>query len=124
MPQPGMQWWHIVISTYASWLPGDPRGFRSKKHKIHSSGDYKNLPPEGEHQGLHAYSKKISGEKVIIPNHLWPVVGGAILKHLKKLNRRILALSVSATHCHMLVELPQDEKEARHIVGQCKSDSS
>ncbi|HEX3314753.1 MAG TPA: hypothetical protein VHR72_07680 [Gemmataceae bacterium] len=30
------------LSTYGSWLPGNPRGFRSRKHRIHSSGDYKN----------------------------------------------------------------------------------
>src|SRR5437870_1204489 len=106
MPQPGKQWWHVVISTYASWLPGEPRGFRSRGHKIHSSGDYKNPPPEGEHRGLHEYSKRISGDKVIIPKGLRPVAGRAILKRLAKLDQRILVLSISATHGHMLVEFP------------------
>jgi hypothetical protein len=53
MPKPGMRWRHCVIGTHNSWLPGDPRGFRAIDHKIHSSGDYKNPPPEGEHSGLH-----------------------------------------------------------------------
>jgi hypothetical protein len=49
MPLPGMAWRHLVIFTHNSWLPGDPRGFRSQNHKILSSGDYKNPPPPGEH---------------------------------------------------------------------------
>ena len=48
MPRPNKCWWHVTLSTYGSWLPGDQRGFRSRKHKIHSSGDYKNPPPASE----------------------------------------------------------------------------
>jgi len=48
------KWFHITFSTYGAWLPGDPRGFRAWKHKRHSSGDYTNRPPRGEHAGLHA----------------------------------------------------------------------
>ncbi len=56
MPTPGKCWWHNILSTHGSWLPGNPRGFRSRNHRIHSSGDYKNPPPLGEHAGLHRLS--------------------------------------------------------------------
>src|SRR5947207_10093448 len=45
-------WIHVVVGTYRSWDFGDERGFRSRKHRIHSSGDYKNPPPKREHEGL------------------------------------------------------------------------
>src|SRR5262249_36777902 len=86
MPKPGYQWRHVVISTWNSWLPGDPRGFRSKKHKIHSSGDYKNPPPEGDHRFLHDYWKDRVEETVVIPADLREAVGKAILEKLDQLN--------------------------------------
>ena len=119
-----MRWRHVVISTYSSWLPGDPRGFRSKKHKIHSSGDYKHRPPVGEHAGLHRYSQKISGQPIVIPADLRPEVGKAILEKIKKLKFRILVIAVAGMHTHMLVELPDNMDEIRQIIGQCKTMAS
>jgi REP element-mobilizing transposase RayT len=124
MPKPGMRWRHVVISTLNSWLPGDPRGFRTMDHNIHSSGDYKNPPPKGEHSGLHEYSKKISDNPVIIPRELRETVGRAILAKLEKLNHQVLAIAVAGMHTHFLVELPESITKVRHIVGQCKTTSS
>jgi REP element-mobilizing transposase RayT len=124
MPNPGMRWRHVTISTYNSWLPDDPRGFRSKKHRIHSSGDYRNPPPAGEHSRLHRYTKQISGQPVVIPADARSIVGKAILKKLDKLGYRILVLAVAGMHAHMLVELPDDDKTVKGIIGQCKTVSS
>jgi REP element-mobilizing transposase RayT len=119
-----MRWRHVVISTHNSWLPGDPRGFRAKNHKIHSSGDYKNPPPPGEPAGLYAFSKNISGAPVVIPPDLRRVVGKSILAKLNKLHFRTLAMAVAGMHVHFLAELPADIKKVRHVVGQCKAVSS
>ncbi len=124
MPRPGMRWRHVTIGTWNSWLPGDARGFRSKQHKVHSSGDYRSPPPEGEHAGLHRYSERISAEPVLIPVDARPIVGVAILKKLGKLEYRILVLAVAGMHSHMLVELPDDLKTIKQIIGQCKTVSS
>jgi REP element-mobilizing transposase RayT len=124
MPKPGMRWRHVVISTANSWLPGEPRGFRSRDHKIHSSGDYRNPPPAGEHAGLFRYSKKISGEPIVIPGDLRPEIGKAILRKLEDQGYQVLVLSVAATHAHVLVELPSHDGDVRHVVGQCKAVSS
>ena len=82
MPQAGMSWSHIIISPQNSWLPGDRRGFRSRNHKIHSSGDYKNLPPPEEHAGLRRYHDQRAGAVVWIPKECNEVVGRAISKKL------------------------------------------
>jgi REP element-mobilizing transposase RayT len=119
-----MRWRHMVISTVNSWLPGDPRGFRSRDHDVHSSGDYKNPPPPGEHEGLYNYSREISSDPVVIPRDLRPTVGQAILRKLKKLDHRVLALAVAGMHVHMLVELPDSRSLIGHIIGQCKTVSS
>lgn len=124
MPVEGKQWWHVIISTYNSWLPGDARGFRSRDHKIHSSGDYKAPPPKEEHEGLRKYHEQKADEPVVIPEEAKETVGRAILAKLEKLEHRCLALSVASTHSHWLVELPEDEKTVRKIVGECKTKSS
>ena len=121
MPRPGMLWRHVVISTHNSWLPGDPRGFRSKDHKIHSSGDYKAPPPEGEHAGLHEYSKRISGPPVVIPLALRAPIGRALLADLHKRDGRVLVVAVAGLHAHFLVELPEDLATVRQIVGRAKT---
>ena len=124
MPTQEKRWRHVVIGTYNSWLPGNPKGFRAEDHKIHSSGDYKNPPPSGEHAGLFRYSKKISGAAVVIPLDLRETVGRKIIEKLKRLQHRVLAVSVSGMHAHALVELPDDMPAIRSIIGQCKAVAS
>jgi len=124
MPQAEMQWWHCIISTHNSWLPGDRRGFRTRRHKIHSSGDYKSPPPEAEHAGLRHYHEQHSGDAAVVPADCKATVGWAIIGKLRKKSLRVLAIAVAGTHSHMLAELPIDAKAARFIVGECKTVSS
>src|SRR3954447_13436852 len=105
MPRPGMLWRHIIINTKSTWLHGDPRGFRSRKHRIHSSGDYKNPPPPGEHAGLHRYHKDRSSQEVTIPRELRPTIGRTLLAHLRSSGRRVFAIAVGRVHAHGVVEL-------------------
>ncbi|MCE9529856.1 MAG: transposase, partial [Planctomycetes bacterium] len=116
--------WHIILSTWNSWLPGDVRGFRSSEHKIHSSGDYKNPPPVEEHAALRRYHDDRAGETILIPDECKQVAGEAIIEKLTKKKFRVLAVAVSTTHAHMLVELPTDIRKVRAIAGQCKTASS
>ncbi len=59
-----LRWRHIVIGTLRSWLHGDERGFRSRRHRVHSSGDDNDPPPPGEHAGLHRYHADGAGDPV------------------------------------------------------------
>jgi len=120
MPTPGKRWRHVTISTYNAWPPGDPRGWRSRKHKKHSSGDHRNPPPRGEHAGIHRYSRSISGVPVILPRALRCAVLEKLREYLKTMKHRVLAISVSGMHIHALIELPSDYDQARHEVGRCK----
>jgi REP element-mobilizing transposase RayT len=121
MPHPGKMWRHVIISTRRSWLHGDKRGFRSRGHRIHSSGDYKAPPPDGEHAGLLAYhEKRAKARRVKIPRRLRCEVGAVLLHAMLDLGHRVLAMSVSAKHAHGLVELPRLRREAKAIVGRCK----
>src|SRR5262245_13842180 len=124
MPQRGMVWRQVVISTRSSWLPGDDRGWRSRGHKRHSSGDYKKPPPKGEHEGLNRYVKKRAMEEVHIKWGLRERIGLELLKQFQKRGSLALCISVSKVHIHVLAELPLDEKETKRIVGLCKGAAS
>src|SRR5829696_2802622 len=100
MTRPGMRWRHVIINTLCSWLHGDERGFRSRGHRIHSSGDYRNPPPRGEHAGVLRYHEQRSREEVTITKDLRKRVGGAIVRHFLREKYRVLAIAVGKVHTH------------------------
>jgi len=108
MPKPGYAWWHLILSTARSWKHGDPRGFRSRKHRIHSNGDYKNRPPKGEHDGLHRYHQTRSQPTIVLKEPLRETIGRALLEKLTKESINVLCIAVAPTSSHLLVELPND----------------
>ena len=124
MPQPGRQWYQVILNTRCSWLHGDPRGFRSKNHRIHSSGDYKHRPPQGEHAGLYRYHQERGGKPIRIPKDLFPVIGKRLVSKIESQGHRLLAVSLDPHHVHLLVELPGDRKSIRKIVGTWKQAAS
>lgn len=124
MPREGKVWRHIIISTRGAWLHGSAKGFRSRRHRIHSSGDYKALPPAGEHAPLLDYQRERSRPPVIVPRELRERIGNALCRSLTRSGHRVLAVAVGATHAHALVELPLNYSETRRIVGDAKCDSS
>ncbi|MBL4700628.1 MAG: hypothetical protein JKX85_05145 [Phycisphaeraceae bacterium] len=124
MPKPGYAWWHLVLHTKGSWLHGDPRGFRTRQHRIHSSGDYKSPPPSGEHQNLHQYEKEKLKNAVVIPTHLYQIIGQALYLKSSKMNVKTLAISVGPTHAHLQVELENNYKVALKHTAKIKQAAS
>jgi hypothetical protein len=119
-----MHWRHVIVNTHSSWLPGSPRGFRNRKHRIHSSGDYRSPPPPGEHEGLHRYNAGKSSPQVEIPQELQGVVGTTLVNYLAHERFVILAASVSDVHAHFVVELPCALVKVKEIVGSAKERAS
>jgi len=124
MPTPGNRWYHIILNTRGTWLPGDPRGFRSRKHRTHSRGDYKHPPPQGEHAGLHHHSQKLSGPPITFVTSLRPTVGRAILDKINTQNHTVLSICVGSNHTHVLTKLPNDRTLVKKLVGSWKQAAS
>jgi REP element-mobilizing transposase RayT len=120
MPRPGYLWRHVQIGTHNSWLHGSPKGFRHRHHDIHSSGDYRNPPPPHEHAGLYRYFQNLAGDEVHLSHQARSIVGRALIHYFRKRNYRLLAVSVSKVHAHLLVELPRDRAIVKHIIGDAK----
>jgi hypothetical protein len=112
-------WFHLIVSTYGSWLPGNPRGFRTWNHHEHVEGDYKNPPPEGEYDLRHIHAKNLQKhDAVIIPPTLRPILGEALRDRLTTLGGRVLSLAVCGQHGHLQVQL--DDGDARLPLGLAK----
>jgi REP element-mobilizing transposase RayT len=124
MAQVATIWRHVIVNTLYSWLHGDPRGFRDHDHRIHSSGDYKNPPPPGEHAGLHRWARERSGTPAFLAPALRPTIASAFAAELNDNGWTVLAVSVSDTHLHALAKLPEDRALTRRVVGEAKKVAS
>ena len=112
-------WYHVMGHTYSTWLPGDPRGFRTREHKWHVEGDYRNPPPKGTYDGLYEYSKRAMKRG---PVFLDPVQRRRALEELvASLQRRSLdvrVFSVDRVHLHGLVRVP--DHDPKRWIGVAK----
>jgi REP element-mobilizing transposase RayT len=120
MPRPGMRWRLITINTKNSWHHGNPRGFRSRKHRIHSTGDYRNPPPIGEHAGLYIDRLLHSDQKVVLEREIRAIIGDVLVEWFKSHGYRVLAISVSSDHAHILIELIDDPSIIKRVIGEAK----
>ena len=95
MPRFQHLWRHVIINTRNSWLHGDERSFRSRKHRIHSSGDYKKRPPPGEHLELNLYHGGKSSPEVHIEYAERAVIGRAFVAYLREKGYKVLSVAVT-----------------------------
>ena len=119
-----LHWVHVIVNTHSSWLHGDRRGFRSRRHRIHSSGDYRHRPREGEHAGLRDYHERRSRRPVSFRFDLRIRILRAFVARVRDLGFRAIACSVGDRHLHAVVELPMDYGQILAIVGLCKQSAS
>jgi hypothetical protein len=116
---PDMRWFHVILTTYGAWLPGDPRGFRTRDHRDHVEGDYKSPPPRGIYEGLHRSAKRSQTdptmtfhqtEKKQVAEWLWDRLTG--------LGGQMAIVAVAARHAHLLSKMPP--KSTREWIAACK----
>src|SRR5258706_3182865 len=83
--RPWHDWYHVMGHTYGTWLPGDPKGFRTRHHREHVEGDYKHPPPKGKYDELWNRSKDLMKRD---PVYLTPIqrerATEEIIRSLKK----------------------------------------
>src|SRR5688572_29199660 len=101
------QWIHFIETMYGGWLYGDPRGFRTRHHREHVDGDYKNPPPKGKYDARFQRSRaSLKQPPVIVPPKVRRWIGTAVRDRLEQQGAFVLCLAVSAKHLHLLAKLP------------------
>ena len=112
-------WYHVTGSTCGTWLPGDPRGWRTRKHRRHVEGDYKSPPPPGQDAALlHAAQERLTQPPVHLDVDQRRIGGQAAVEKLVHQGIEVLAFSLDAVHLHILGRFQDDT--IRHVVGRAK----
>ncbi|KKL17219.1 hypothetical protein LCGC14_2487760, partial [marine sediment metagenome] len=115
-------WYHVDGHTYGTWLPGDPHGWREKKHKKHVPGDYRNPPPEGFGDGLHQYSRSVMKQPAVYLNPTQREIGGrGMVESFIDHQIELIALSLDAVHYHVLGRFA--DMDVRKKVGLAKQNA-
>ena len=103
---PGI-WFHFIETTYGSWLYGDARGFRTRHHREHVEGDYKNPPPPDKYAFERQRSiVSLKQPPVILATEWRPIIGGAVRDRLQQVGAFVLCLAQAGQHLHLLAKLP------------------
>ena len=90
-------------NTYGTWLPGDPRGFRTRHHHEHVEGDYKNPPAPGQYEERHACARhRMKRSPVFLRPEQRRVACLAFGEKLVELDVELVDLSISEMHFHLL----------------------
>ena len=120
---PWNNWYHLMGHTYGSWLPGDPRGFRTQRHREHIHGDYKSPPRKGVYDGLHKHSKSALKRQPVYLNRQQRA--HAVRFMVESLERRkieVIIASVDALHFHILARVR--DRRVEHWIGIAKRETS
>jgi len=114
-------WRHVILSTYGSWLPGDKRGFRTRRHREHVEGDYKSPPPPGEHGRLEDVVRStMKHPPTRLPPLVRRAVGVALIDRLEMLDVLVVCIAVSGERVHLLAKMPASPTVVWKWIGTAK----
>jgi REP element-mobilizing transposase RayT len=117
-------WQHVILGSRCSWLHGDPRGFRDRHHRLHSSGDYKNRPPANEHAHVRKYYNKRARKTVSFSLELRILTLREFVQKMRRLGHNIIAGAIAKRHLHALTELPNEYDKMKREIGKSKQKAS
>lgn len=106
-PNAWNNWYHCVGSTYGTWLRGDPRGFRTFRHREHVDGDYRRPPAAGVWEPVFAKAEsKLSYPPVVLNEAQRECMCRALVGKLEADGVEVVALAVASNHLHLLARFP------------------
>ncbi len=116
---PWNDWYHVTVSTYGAWLPGDPRGWRSRHHREHIDGDYKNPPLPGKYNNLHrAATKSMKRQPIVLPAEIRATVMKTLRDALQHYGVTVAIIAVAGKHAHVLAQFGENIP-ATGVAGLC-----
>lgn len=116
---PWNDWYHVTVSTYGTWLPGDLRGWRTRHHREHVDGDYQNPPPPGKYDALHrAATKSMKRQPIVLPGEIRTTVMETLRDALQHYGVTIAVIAVAGKHAHVLAQFGENIP-ATGVAGLC-----
>jgi len=124
LPEMEGRWIHFVETVYGAWMYGDARGFRTRHHREHVEGDYKDPPPAGMYESKGQRSMESLKQPPVVLAAAWrPIIGEAVRNRLEDLGAFVLCLAQGGQHLHLLAKLPPGV-DARIWMGLAKKHSA
>jgi len=118
-------WWLVTWTTYASWLPGDPRGFRMwrgreyipppKRYAKPGEPTYRPAP----YRERHTMYKATSGAPVRLASAEQALLLPAIVAEVDAIPLVAAIVSIDVQHVHLLAQF--GTMPIRRIVGRLKA---
>ncbi len=116
---PNRRWYHCVLTTYGAWLPGDPRGFRTRHHREHVEGDYKHPPPPGTYDARHQRSEQLQRfPAVTLATAERALLGRECVRQCQTGGIEVIALAVAGQHVHLQFQC--DPQQVIATLGKLK----
>jgi hypothetical protein len=101
------RWIHFVETVYGAWLQGDARGFRTRHHREHVEGDYKNPPTADVYAPkLRRSIGELKQSPVVLAPEWRAIVGDAVRDRMQDRGTFVLCLAQCSQHLHLLAKLP------------------
>lgn len=113
-----------MSNTYGTWLPGDPRGFRTYHGKHSIPHDYKHRPPDGFYDTLYQRSKNLMARPAVILRALEQRrrVLDEVVASLLRRDIPVAVAAVDRIHLHVLAQF--SDHNPRHWIGVAKREAS
>lgn len=123
MPRAWNGWYHLTSSTYGTWHRGDPRGWRTRHHREHVEGDYRNPPAPGTFEETLALSKRLMKRppvRLSVDQRI--VIVSALVEKLSDDGCDPLAVTMTRNHAHVLARFR--DHDPREWFGRAKKHAS
>lgn len=112
-----------MCHTYGTWLLGDPRGFRTRHHREHVEGDYRNPPPEGQYNALLNRSRQLmKRDPVYLTLEQRQRAVNEFVRAFEKWHTELRVIAIDRIHLHALFRDPQHNP--RRVFGLGKKECS
>jgi hypothetical protein len=132
--QPWNFWYHVTSNTKSTWLHGDPRGFRTRHHREHVEGDYRNSPLPGAYNDkLRRSQSLMKSPPVVLTREQCVIACSTMAEALTFHNIWFADIAVGPKHFHLLAQFPPDRcmangrpslDPAMHFTGIAKKEAA
>jgi hypothetical protein len=119
------KWWFVTWSTYGWWLPGDPRGFQTRRGREYvppparfAKSDEPVYDP-ADYADRWRQSRRLCPEAVILAAEEQALAFSAVVAEINYLPMLPRVLAFGRTHSHLLAQF--GELKIRPTVGRFKS---
>ena len=134
MSAPWNYWYHVSSNTKATWLHGDPRGFRTRHHREHIEGDYRNPPLSGTYDEKLRRSKSLLKDPPVNLTFEHRLIVCRTMAEALDFHKIWFAnIAIGSKHFHLLAQFPPDRTMANgrpildpamHFTGIAKKESA